>query len=234
MFTHKEIWRLFGPPLAFTVVEMSRHEGGVPKVTWVPDATWLLFTRPGDLSLQPFQAFFYISNGKRLSIPLQPLGSDSRALQVTSLFLSPHLPIEDPLPGSDHLVAEEHIPQDWEGAMAQAVSAFPLRQHPLAPQGEKAIRKQLETQTGCFVCTKLYCELFEGKGFPQSLLQTQGLLYMICGIIGAQYKSVENKRTSVHKKNGVILRVLIGGFQKRWHLSQPPKTWLLKISLFIY
>lgn len=55
---HKEIWRLFGPPLAFTVVAMPRQEG-VPNVTWVPDAPWLLFTRPGGLSLLSEPLFIF-------------------------------------------------------------------------------------------------------------------------------------------------------------------------------
>lgn len=57
-----------------------------------------------------------------------------------------------------------------------------------------------------------------------------------CGIwhiVGPQYKLVENI-SKCQKKNGVILNIVRGGFQKRWSLSQAPKTWLFVIPLFIH
>lgn len=58
-----------------------------------------------------------------------------------------------------------HQAEDIPGALA--MSACSLLQYVLALWGEKTIiRKQLETRTGCLVCAKLCCELFEGKDFP--------------------------------------------------------------------
>lgn len=143
-----------------------QEKSGLPKVTWVQRVTWLLFSRPGDLFLYPFWASFYISNGKWPSAPLQPLGLDSCALKGLSLFLSRHLPIDDPLSRVRPPGCRRAPIMGLGTCLCPARPAFSLLQHPPAPWGEKAIRKQLETQTEFFVRTKRHGELFEGKDFP--------------------------------------------------------------------
>lgn len=92
MSAHKGIWRSFRLPTAFYGNAQGR-ESGVPKVIRVQGATWLFYAGPGNPFPHIFQASFYISSGKRLPTPLQPLGSNFCALQIP--FPSP--PILCPL-----------------------------------------------------------------------------------------------------------------------------------------
>lgn len=52
MFAHKEVWRLFGPPLAFTDVKKPGEEWHT-QGHMVQGVSWLLFTSSGDLVLYP-------------------------------------------------------------------------------------------------------------------------------------------------------------------------------------
>lgn len=168
MFAHKQIWRSFRPPVAFSDIETSKR-----RKTVCPKSHG--FRVQASFFTPSLVILFYISSklpftfplGKGSSLPFN-LWILTSALCKTLLCL---------------LLASAHGWPSFEGKRStwlhkgtcHEVGMYEvLRQCQPAPFfsipllfGEKnIIRKQLETQTWCLVCAKLHGKLFEGKDFP--------------------------------------------------------------------